>query len=158
MELGLSVREAEWRLDVELFLNEKIRWELGPPHWSVILHEMFLHVAKQGQKEVERFICHSCQGSLPNPDLEAGLSAIKCMGYQTSHKEIQDIYHSVYLLRRSPGLPPCGPQWRREAIHDILSSPRSWLHQWVYPVAAKEDTQEPVDKHQSRPREKGRLT
>ena len=71
--------------------------------------------------------------------------------YQTSHKEIQDIYHSVYLLRRSPGLPPCGSQQRREAIHDILSSLRSQLHQWVYPTAAKEISG-PVDEHQSRPK------
>ena len=67
------------------------------------------------------------------------------MGYWTSHKEIQDIYHSVYLLRRSPGLPPCGSQQRREVIHDILSCLRSWLHQQVYPTAAK-GTQGPVDK------------
>ena len=77
---------------------------------------------------------------------------MKLVGYQTSHKEIKDLYHSVYLLRRSPGPPPCGPQQRREAIHDILSSLSNQLHQWVYPVAAKEDTWGPVDKPWSRPR------
>ena len=76
---------------------------------------------------------------------------MELVGYQTSHKEIQDIYHSVYLLRRCPGLPPCGSQWRREVIHDILSSLRSQLHQWMYPTAAKE-ARWPVDEHQSRPR------
>ena len=45
MEVGLSVREAEQRIDAELFLNEYPRWELGAPHQSVILYEMFLHVA-----------------------------------------------------------------------------------------------------------------
>ena len=55
-ETGLLVREAEQRIDAELFLNEYPRWELGVPHWSVILHEMFLHSAEQGQKEVERLI------------------------------------------------------------------------------------------------------
>ena len=79
------------------------------------------------------------------------------MGYQTPHKEIWDLYHSVYLLRRSPGLPPCGPQQRREAIHDILSSLRNQLHQRVYPIAAKEDTRGPVDELQSRPRRRGNL-
>ena len=76
---------------------------------------------------------------------------MKLLGYQTSHKEIRDLYHSVYLLRRSPGPLPCGPQKRREAIWDILSSLRSCLHQWVYPVTAKEDTQGAVNESQSRP-------
>ena len=121
-EVGLLVREAKRRLDAKLFLNEYPRSKLGAPHWSVILHEMFLHTTKWGWKEVERFIC---QGSLPRPDLEANQSTMTLMGYWTSHKEIWDLYHSVYLLRRSPGPPPCGPQQRRESIHDILSSLRN---------------------------------
>ena len=56
-ETGILVREAEQRIDIELFLDEYPRWELGAPHWSVILHEMFLHAAKQGHKEAERLIC-----------------------------------------------------------------------------------------------------
>ena len=35
-EVGLSVREAERRIDAELFLNKFPRWELGAPHWSII--------------------------------------------------------------------------------------------------------------------------
>ena len=46
IEAGLLFREAEQRLDAKLFLNEYPRWELGAPHWSVILHEMFLHAAE----------------------------------------------------------------------------------------------------------------
>ena len=46
IEVGLSVIEAKWRLDAELFLDEYPRWELGALHWSVILHELFLHAAK----------------------------------------------------------------------------------------------------------------
>ena len=56
-EVGLSVREAEWRIDAKLFLKEYPRWELGAPHWSIILHEMFLHATKQGQNEAERLTC-----------------------------------------------------------------------------------------------------
>ena len=77
---------------------------------------------------------------------------MKLVGYWTSHKEIRDLYHSVYLLRRSPGSLPCRPQQRREAICDILSSLRNQLHQWVYPIASEEDTRGPVNEHQSRPR------
>ena len=81
---------------------------------------------------------------------------MKLVGYQTSHKEIRDLYHSVYLFRRLPGPLPCGPQQRMEAIHDILSSLRNHLHCWVYPIAAEEDTQGAVNQSQSRPR--GRKT
>ena len=105
IEVGRVVREAERRRDIKLFLTEYPRWELGAPHWSVILHEMFLHAAKWEWKEAERFICWGHWGSLPRPELEADQSAMKLMGYQTSHKKIQDLYHSVYLLRRSPGPP-----------------------------------------------------
>ena len=55
-EVGLSIREAEWHLNAELILDEYPRWEIDGPHWSIILHNMFLHAAKQGRKEVERFI------------------------------------------------------------------------------------------------------
>ena len=63
---------------------------------------------------------------------------MELVGYQTSCKEIWDIYHSDYLLRRSPGFPPCGAQQRGRAIHNILSSLTSWLHQPVYPATTRE--------------------
>ena len=51
---GLGKWESpECRIDVELFLDEYPRWELRAPHWSVILHEMFLDAAEWGHKEVE---------------------------------------------------------------------------------------------------------
>ena len=153
-EVGLSVREAEQRIDAELLLNKYLRQELGEPHQSIILHEMFLHTAKWGWNEVERLICQGHWGSMWRPDLKADQSAMELVGYRTSHKEIWDIYHSVYLLRRLPVLPPCGSQWRREVIHDILSSLRSQLHWQVYPTAA-EETQGPASGHGSRPRRRG---
>ena len=86
---------------------------------------------------------------MSRPNLEADQSAMEPVGYQTSCKEIWDIYHSVYLLRRAPGLPPCGPQQRGRAICDILSSLTSQLHWWVYPATARE-AQRPMDKCLSR--------
>ena len=151
-EVGLSITEAEQRLDVKLFLNKYPRWHIGAPHQSIILHEMFLHAAEQGQKEAERLIQWGCQCSLPRPDPEADLPTMKLVGYLTSHKEIWDLYQSVYLLRRSPGPLPCGPQQRKEAIQDILSSLRNCLHRWVYPITAKEDTWGTITESQSRSR------
>ena len=119
------------------------------PPWDV------LHAAEWGQKEAERFICQGCRSSLPRPDLEVDQSAIKLVGYRTSHKETRDLYHSIYLMRRSPGPPHCRPQQRRKVIWDILSSLRNCLHQWVYPVATEEDTREVVNESHSRPRGRG---
>ena len=115
-KVGLSIREAEWRLDTKLFLDEYPRWEIEGPHWSVIIHDMFLHATKQGQKEAERFIRCGCWQSLPRPDPEVDVPTIKLVGYQTSCKEIRDLYHGIYLLIRSPHPLPCGPWWREEAI------------------------------------------
>ena len=55
-KVGQSIREAELRLDAKWFLDEYPRQEVEGPHQSIILHDMFLHAAKQGQKEAERFI------------------------------------------------------------------------------------------------------
>ena len=40
---GLSFREAEQVVEMELFLDEYPCWNMGSPHRSVILHEMFWH-------------------------------------------------------------------------------------------------------------------
>ena len=140
-EMGLSIREVEWHLNAKLFLDGYPRWEIDGPHQSAILHNMFLHAAKQGMREAERFIQWGCWQSLPRPDPEADIPAIKLVWYQTSHKEIRDLYHSIYILIRSPGLLTCGPWWREEVIQDILSSLRSHLHRWGYTTAPNEDLQ-----------------
>ena len=119
---GLSYREAEWVVETDLFLDEYPQWNIGSPHRSVILHEMFLHVASWGQKEAER-MCHwGHQGSVREPNSEADQSALHLIGYHTSQKELRDVYHSVYLLNRAPGFPSCGEVKRRRAIQEILSS------------------------------------
>ena len=40
-------------MDVDMFLDGYIRWEIESPHWSIILHDMFLYAAEQGWKEAE---------------------------------------------------------------------------------------------------------
>ena len=137
--MGTSVRESEHRVDVKLFLDEYPWWELGTPHWLVILHEMFLHAAKRGWKEAECMVHWVCWGSGLEPDPEVGQSAMELVGYWTSWKEIQDIYQSVYLLWRSPGFPSHGDQLRRKTIWDILSSLEDWLHRCGYWAAAGGD-------------------
>ena len=121
-KMGTSVREAECQINVRLFLDEYPWWELGTPHQSVILHEMFLHAANRGWKEAECMVCWCCQGCVAGPDPGAVQSAMELVGYWTSGKEIWDVYQSVYLLQRLPGIPSCGEQIRKRTIRDILSS------------------------------------
>ena len=127
-EAGISVQELERWVDLELFLDEYPQWGLGTPHQLVVLHEMFLHTAKWGQKEAE---CIFCQGSIYKPDPEADQSTMELVGYWMSRKEMRDIYHSVYLLRRSPGSPSCGEWQRRKTIQNILSSLTDRLQRWA---------------------------
>ena len=92
----------------------------GGPNCPIILHSMFLHAAGEGQKEVERFICQGCWHNLPRPDPEANLPTIQLVGYWTSWKEIWDLYHEVYLLRRLPGHCHAGPSWGQRYIGHLV--------------------------------------
>ena len=130
-------------MDLELFLDEYPQWGLGTPHQLVVLHEMFLHAAEQGWKEVECMFHRGHQGSVSEPDPGADQSAMELVGYCMSQKEMRDIYHSIYLSRRSLGFPSCGEWQRRRTIQDILSSLTDWLHRQAYPAATRDlDLQE----------------
>ena len=109
-EGGLSVWEAEHCLDAKLFLDEYPRWDTGGLHHPFILQWMFIHATKFGQKEAERIIHHSYWQGLLKLDPVADISAVQLVGYQMSSKEIRDLYHQVYVLKRFPGPPPCGPE------------------------------------------------
>ena len=139
-EMETSVREAECRIDARLFLDEYTWWELGTPHWSVILHEMFLHATNRGQKEAEWMIHWGHQGIMLEPDPRAGHSAMELVGYWTSHKGIWDIYQNIYLIWRPLGLPSCGEQLRKRTIWDILSSLKDQMHRHGYPATTGEDS------------------
>ena len=108
-ENNMSIREAECQIDIGLFLDEYSQWGLGTPQQSVILHEMFLHTTERGWKEAECMVHWGCWGSVYDSDSELDQSAMELVGYNTSKKEIRDIYQSVYLLWRAPGLPLAEP-------------------------------------------------
>ena len=73
-----------------------------------------------------------------NPVPEADQSALHLVGYHTSQREMRDVYHSVYLLNRAPGFPPCGEATRRRAIQEILSSLQDRLQRWTSPTEARD--------------------
>ena len=90
---------------------------------------MFVHAAKSGKKEAERLIHHSHQQGLPKLNPEADISTIQLVGYQMSSKEIGDLYSQVYVLKRLPGPPPCGPERAWEVTKDIVPSLKDCLRQ-----------------------------
>ena len=108
-------------VESDFFLDEYPRWDLGTPHWLVILHEMFLHATAKGWQEAECKWHQGCRGSVKEPDPKAGQSALELIGYHTSRVEVRDVYHSVYLLTRAPGFPSCRAAQQRMAIQEILS-------------------------------------
>ena len=82
--------------------------------------------------------CQGHWGSVPEPDPGADQSAMELVGYQTSRREMRDIYHSMYLLRRSPGSPSCGEQQRRRTIQHILSSLTVRLQRQTHPATTRD--------------------
>ena len=126
---GLSIREMEHQMDVNMFLDGYVRWEVGSPHCSVILHEMFLYAAEQGQKEAEWMICWSCWHGLLKLDPQVDVSAFWLVGPQTSKEEFRDLYYQVYKLRRLPGSPPWGLEWMEKMVTEIVSSLKEHLGQ-----------------------------
>ena len=137
-EEGLSFREAERFVESELFLDKYPWWALGTPHQMVILHEMFLHTAGWGQKEVEHTCCWGHQSSIPEPNPKVDQSTMELVGYRMSRREIRNMYHSVYLLMRSPGSPSCGESRRRRAIQDILSFLQTRFQRQTYSTKAED--------------------
>ena len=108
-------------------MDEYPRWDVGGPHCLFILQWMFVHATKSRQKEAERLICHSHWQGLPKLDSGPDVSAIQLVGYQMSSKEIGDLYHQVYALKRLPRPLLCGPERAQEITKDIVSSLKDCL-------------------------------
>ena len=123
---GLSVWEAEWVMDIELFLKGQTKWEADSPHHLMMLYEMFQHTADQadqGQKEAEWTVHQGYWQELPKLDPEVNVSAIQLVGPQTSKKEIQSLYLEVYKLWRLQGSPPREPELMEEMVSSFEDHP-----------------------------------
>ena len=127
MKGGMSIKETEHCMDMEMFLDKYPLWEVRVPHHPIILQGMFVHAAKLGWKEAERLICQGHWHGLLRLNPEADVPAIQLVGYQTSWEEIWDLFHAVHMFKRLPSLLPLGPKWMEKATKDILSSLRSHL-------------------------------
>ena len=65
--------------------------------------------------------------------------------YDTSWKELRDVYHSVYLLNRAPGFPSCGEVKRKRAIQEIFSLLQERLQRWPPSTDAKDASENKMD-------------
>ena len=76
------------------------------PHHLMILHEMFLHAASEGQKEAEWVVCWGHWWHMPQLDPEVGIPTIQLVHPETGREEFLDLYLEVYKLHRLPGSSP----------------------------------------------------
>ena len=100
------VCEMERALDVDLFLEAQEQWAKDGPHHLVILHEMFLHAASEGQKEAEQVVCQGWQQHMPQLDPEADIPAVQLVHPEIGREKLLDLYLEVYKLHRLPRSPP----------------------------------------------------
>ena len=114
----------EQAVDVDLFLSTQNHWADDSPHCLVILHEMFLHAAAEGQKEAEQMMCQGCQWYMPQLDPKADLSAIQLVHPMIGRRELLDLYLEVYKLYQLPGSPP-GELAILQEIVSAISDPTS---------------------------------
>ena len=100
------MREMERAVDVDLFLEAQEQWAKDSPHWLVILHEMFLHAAYEGQKEAEQVVCRGHHQHMPRLDPEVGIPAIQLVHPEIDREQLLELYLEVYKLHRLPSSPP----------------------------------------------------
>ena len=127
--MGLSVREVECHMDVEMLPEGQAGWEVDSSHHPIILHKMFQHAAEQGQKEAEHMIQWGWQHGLLKLDPKADVSAIWLVGPWTSREELKSLYYEVYKFQRLPGSPQGEPEQIEELVAEVVSSLEDHLGQ-----------------------------
>ena len=129
------VREMEWAMDVELFLDLQSSWPEDSPHCLMILYEMFRHAANEGQKEAGRTIHQGHWLHMPQLNLEVGIPAIQLVEPQTTKEELMEIYPEVYKLHRQPSSPPSELAIWEEIMAKVPDNPHSKEDQTCEAVA-----------------------
>ena len=130
-EKGISVQEAERRLDAKLFLDEIPKWEPHRPHHLFLFQRMFTHAEATGLKEYHNGICRGHQQPSLKRDLWAEASAMEMQILETTHEEVMALYQEVYQLKRNPGEVPCLEDTTEEIQIEILEMLKEHLlHRW----------------------------
>ena len=135
-------------VDVDLFLSAQNHWAADSPHHLMILHEMFLHAASEGQKEAERMMHRGCQQYMPQLDPRVDLSTIQLVHPMIGRRELLDLYLEVYKLHWLPGSPP-GELAILQEISSAILDPTSEEEQSASTQGSSshEDLHPPEDQH-----------
>ena len=126
-EKGILVREAERRLDTNLFLDEIPRWEPGGPHCPFLYQRMFTHAEATRQKEYNCRVHWGCWQPLLERDIWVEVPAIELITHKTTWEEIMGLYHQEYQLKRNPGAQPCSEETAKEICIEILETLKEHL-------------------------------
>ena len=118
--MDISVREAKWRLDAKLFLDEIPRWQPGGPHYALLYQKMFEHARVAGLREYHCGICQGHWQSSPERSPQVGVSAMGLLTPETTLRRILVLYQEVYQLKRDPGEVQCSAGAAEEVHAEIL--------------------------------------
>ena len=121
-ETGVSVREAERRLNAYLFLDEIPQWESGGPHCPYLLQEMFTQAENAGWKGYNCIKQRGCLQSTLEHDISQETSGVELVGYRITHKKVFSLYQEVYQLKRTPGPVPGDQEVANWIYQEILNS------------------------------------
>ena len=120
VEMDISVREAEQRLDAKFFLDQIPRSQPGGPHHVLLYQKMFEHVRAAGPREYYHGFCWGHQQPSPERSPQVGVSAVGLLTPKMTLEEILILYQEVYQLKRDPGEVQCSAGAAEEAHAEIL--------------------------------------
>ena len=138
-EKGISVREAEWRLDANIFLDEIPRWEPSEPHHPYLYQRMFAHAEATGQKEYDCRVCWGHRQPLSERDVQVEVPAMKLITCNTTWEEIMGLYHQVYQLKGNPRAVPRFEETTEEIHIEILEMLKEHLQHRQSPTQSEEE-------------------
>ena len=117
---GISVWEAEWCLNADLFLDEYPQWEAsGPKTLSSYKGCLYMLRWQGGGKSNGLFTVATGNLTL-GWMLRQQVPTIQLVGFKTTRDEIWELYNNVYQLKRSPGPLPYGPEQTEELVQGNL--------------------------------------
>ena len=92
----ISVREAEWQLDTNAYLEEQWQWAPVGFHHEYLCQQMFFHAATTGQSEYDHAIYQGWKEPSLEWDLGTDPTAMELICPKSTQEDIGDLYWDVY--------------------------------------------------------------
>ena len=123
------MREAEWQLDTDAYLQEQRWWTQGRLHCEFLCQQMFLHAAATGWSEHNCTICWGWREPSPKQDLGVEPTAMELATLDSMCQDIKNLYQDVYQLHRLSRRGQC-----KEAMEECPCKEDPWLHSGMPPA------------------------